>query len=89
MTIASLTPYDVFQWTTVGLLVAGCTLYCLLALAPDIIRQPLGQLLLRCPLPAFLASRLRVDASACGVNCGACAPATAAPQTVKWHPRKR
>ena len=83
--MASLTLYDVFQWTTVGLLVAGCTLYCLLALAPDIIRQPLGQLLLRCPLPAFLASRLRVDASACG----ACAPATAAPQTVKWHPRKR
>jgi hypothetical protein len=83
--------FDVFQFLVVFILVAGCTVYCLLTLAPNVLKQPLKLALLRCPLPAFVSAKLRQTTvtGACGSNCGACSPSPSAPQTVKWHPRKR
>jgi hypothetical protein len=82
--------YEVFQFLTVAVLVTGCALYCLLTLAPNVVKQALTQALLHCPLPAFIATKLRQPAanSACGSNCGACSAGPATPQAVKWHPRK-
>jgi hypothetical protein len=82
--------YVVFQYLSVSVLVAGCTLYCLLTLAPNALKRPLKQALLRCPLPAFISSRLQqtmATGGACGSSCGACASDSATPQTVKWHRR--
>ena len=82
--------FDVFQFLVVAALVMGCGVYCLLTLAPDIVKRPLRQLLLRCPLPAFVTARLRQPTAtgACGSSCGACPSSAATPQAVKWHARK-
>jgi hypothetical protein len=88
--------FDAFQFLVITALVLGCTVYCLLTLAPNIIKRPLKQALLRCPLPDFVAAQLQQSSAAgtCGSNCGACpsnAPSPsspASPQAVKWHPRK-
>jgi hypothetical protein len=82
--------FDVFQVVVVATLVAGCTVYCLLKLAPKFIKQGVKQALLRCPLPASVKARLRQPsaAGACGSNCGACGSSPATPRAVKWHPRK-
>ena len=84
--------FEIFQFLVVTALVAGCTVYCLLTLAPSVIKQGLKQALLRCPLPAFVATRLRQTTATgtCGSNCGgACASSSATPHAVKWHSRKR
>ena len=82
--------FEVFQFLVIMSLVAGCTVYCLLTLAPNIIKNPLKQALLRCPLPAFVRVRLQTTtaAGACGSNCGACASSAATPKPVQWHTRK-
>ncbi|MDO9164883.1 MAG: hypothetical protein Q7U13_02130 [Rhodoferax sp.] len=82
--------FDVFQFLVVAVLVLGCGVYCLLTLAPDIVKRPLRQLSLRCPLPAFVIAKLRQPTAtgACGSSCGACPSGAATPQAVKWHPRK-
>jgi hypothetical protein len=82
--------YGIFQALTVSALVAGCTLYCLLMLAPNGLKRRLKLVLLRCPLPSFVSSLLtKTTASgACGGSCGACSSGSAKTQTVKWHPRK-
>lgn len=81
--------YEVFQLLTVSTLVAGCAVYCLLTLAPQKLQQALKQVLLRFPVPVFVATKLRQTASACGSGCSGCSSGAATPQTVKWHPRKR
>lgn len=83
--------YQVFQTLTITVLVAGCTLYCLLTLTPSGLKRPLKLALLRCPLPTFIASWLKqtTAAGACGTHCGACASGSAKTQTVKWLPRKQ
>ncbi len=82
--------YQVFQTVTVSGLVAGCALYCLLVLAPNGVKRALKLVLLRCPLPTFVAAWLTPTTAAgtCGSNCGACAPSPAKTQAVKWYPRK-
>ena len=84
--------FDVFQVLVVAALVLGCTVYCLLKLAPNVIKQGVKEALLHCPLPAFLKTQLRQSpaAGACGSGCGACgAGAKTAIKAVTWHPRKR
>ncbi|WP_296442857.1 hypothetical protein [Rhodoferax sp. UBA5149] len=90
MTMVSHFLYEVFQFLAVFSMVAGCTVYCLLTLAPDALKRPLKLALLRCPLPAFISSRLQqTDAKgACGSSCGACSSGPATIQAVKWHGRK-
>lgn len=82
--------FDVFQILVVTALVAGCSVYCLLKLAPEIIKRPLKRALLHCPLPAFVKVKLQKTsaAGACGSSCGACGSSAAAPKPVKWHTRK-
>jgi hypothetical protein len=85
--------FEVFQFLVVTTLVVTASVYCLLTLSPHIIKQPLKQAMLRCPLPAFIKTKLQqtTAAGACGSNCGGCAPKSPAPtttHTVKWHPRK-
>ena len=83
--------FDVFQFVVVTLLVLGASVYCLLTLAPNALKQLLKKALLRCPLPAFVAAKLRQPSAsgACGSNCGGtCAASPATPPTVKWQARK-
>lgn len=82
--------FDVFQILVITVLVAGCTLYCLLTLAPNIIKSPLKRALLRCPLPDFVCVRLQKTnaAGACGSHCSACASKAATQKPVQWHTRK-
>lgn len=85
--------FEVFQFLVVTTLVVEASVYCLLTLSPNIIKQPLKQALLRCPLPAFIKTQLQQTsaAGACGSNCGGCAPQSPDLSTVhavKWHPRK-
>lgn len=82
--------YGLFQTTVVSILVAGCTVYCLLMLAPNGLKRPLKRVLLRCPLPPFVSSGLTKNpaSGACGSSCGACSSGSAKTQTVKWHPAK-
>lgn len=90
MTMGAPFLYEVFQAVTISVLVAGCTLYCLLTLAPNGLKRPLKLALLRCPLPTFVAAWLKqtTSAGACGSNCGTCAPGAAKTRPVKWYPRK-
>lgn len=90
MTMDSHFLYEIFQFLSVSLLVAGCTVYCLLMLAPAALKRPLKQALLRCPLPDVIASRLKRTASSgsCSSNCGACSSGSAAARPVQWHRRK-
>ena len=86
--------FEVFQFLVVTTLVVTASVYCLLTLSPNIIKQPLKQALLRCPLPAFIKTKLQQTsaAGACGSNCGGCAPQSSGlttVQAVKWHPHKR
>jgi hypothetical protein len=92
--------FEIFQFLVVSTLVLGCTVYCLLSLAPNIIKLPLKKALLRSPLPAFIKARLQrnSEGGACGSSCGGCASNTskapnrlspAKPQALKWHPRER
>ncbi len=81
--------YEIFQILIVTILVGGCTLYCLLTLAPNALKQGVKQVLLRCPLPAFIKVKLQKTQAAggCSAGCGACASGktTATTQPVKWH----
>ena len=86
--------FEVFQFLVVTTLVMAASVYCLLTLSPNIIRQPLKHALMRCPLPAFIKTKLQQTsaAGACGSNCGGCAPKSpglTTVQAVKWHSRKR
>lgn len=83
--------YEAFQFLIVTVLVGGCTLYCLLALAPNALKQGVKQVLLRCPLPAFIKAKLQQTQATggCSAGCGACASGKAATtQPVKWHARQ-
>lgn len=82
--------YGLFQAIVVSVLVAGCTVYCLLMLAPNGLKRWLKLALLRCPLPFFVSSWLNKTSASgtCGTGCGACSSGPAKVQTVKWHPRK-
>jgi hypothetical protein len=63
--------YDIFQATVVGLLVAGCALYCVFSLAPKALVRRLKTGLLGCPLPGFARTRLQASLVQPG-GCGAC-----------------
>lgn len=82
--------YEIFQFLTVSVVIAGCAAYCLLTLAPNVLKRPLKRALLGCPLPAFIASWLQQTTATgtCSSNCGACSSGSATTKTVKWHPRK-
>lgn len=82
--------YGLFQTIVVLILVVGCTLYCLLTLAPNGLKRRLKDVLLRCPLPSFVSSWLSKTpkSGACGSSCGGCAAGSAKTQPVKWHPRE-
>ena len=65
--------YDLFQWSVIGLLVAGCALYCFFRLAPSALVRRARALLLRAPMPAWLRLRLAVaEAGGCAGGCSAC-----------------
>ena len=84
--------YDLFQYVIVALLVAGCALYCVLALAPTAIKALLRDALRRLPLPKIFLAKLGQSraAGACASSCSGCsAPAATGTQPVHWHPRKR
>ena len=84
--------YDLFQYVIVALLVAGCALYCVLALAPTAIKALLRDALRRLPLPKIFLAKLSQSraAGACGSSCSGCsAPTATSTQQVHWHPRKR
>ncbi len=83
--------YGLFQTIVVSALVVGCTLYCLLMLAPNGLKRLLKRALLRCPLPSFVSAWLNktTTSGACGGgSCGGCAAGSDKTQTVKWHPHK-
>ncbi|MEI8170545.1 MAG: hypothetical protein WCG50_12770 [Rhodoferax sp.] len=82
--------FEVFQFFTITTLVIGCTIYCLLTLSPNVIKQALKLFLLRMPLPAFFRSKLQQNkaSGACGSNCGGCSSQAGAPQPIKWHTSK-
>ena len=83
--------YDTFQYLSVGALVTGCALYCVLALAPNAIKIPLRNALRRLPLPKQLSQQLSrtQTAGACGSSCGGCAPAPATAKKVLWLSQRR
>jgi hypothetical protein len=87
------------QSLLVALLVLGCSFYAAWALMPAVARRAIAAALLRLPLPAGLAVRLRSAAAASpGCACDGCdhAPANKAAaqvsqvaQVVTFHPRTR
>lgn len=83
--------YDVFQTLVSAVLVIGCSVYCVLALAPNGLKQVLRRWLLQWPLPSFVALKLAKPAptSACGSGCQGCGPRPASAHTIQFHPRRR
>ncbi|HZT55929.1 MAG TPA: hypothetical protein VFA35_06865 [Burkholderiaceae bacterium] len=83
------------QTLIVALLVIGCGAYAAWTLMPAAARRALASSLLRLPLPAALAAKLRKAATvSSGCGCDGCdrAPATTsprAPQVVNFHPRSK
>ncbi len=77
------------QALIVALLVIGCSAYAAWTLMPAAARRTLATALLKLPLPAFFAARMRRAAAATsGCGCDGCdhAPAKAKPQVVTFHP---
>lgn len=83
--------YDTFQYLSVGALVTGCALYCVLALAPNAIKIPLRNALRRLPLPQRLSEQLNrtQTAGACGSSCAGCAASPAPEKKVLWLAHRR
>ncbi|MFZ2220025.1 MAG: hypothetical protein WAV85_15285 [Rhodoferax sp.] len=84
--------YDLFQYVTVAVLVAGCALYCVLTLAPTPLKEPLRDALHRLPLPKMCLAKLSQSraAGACGSSCSGCSVRAAnSTQQVHLQPRKR
>jgi len=80
------------QTMIVALLVLGCAVYATWSLMPSALRRAVARSLLRHPLPEAFARRMRRAAAApAGCGCDGCdhAPAKAAAQVVRVHPRIR
>ena len=87
------------QWLAVAFVVAGSAMYATWTLMPMSLRRGLAGALLKLPLPASIATRLRAvasTASSCGCSgcdrnppaqAGADARKMAAPQPIKLHRR--
>jgi len=87
------------QWLAVAFVVAGSAMYATWTLMPMSLRRGLVGALLKLPLPASIATRMRavaIDASSCG--CSGCdrnplahadagSKKTAAPQPITLHRR--
>ena len=81
------------QTLIVAMLVTACAGYAAWTLMPGAARRALAGAMLKLPVPALLATRLRKAAQASsGCGCDGCdhAPAKAAgaPKTVTVHPRR-
>ena len=82
------------QTLIVALLVLACSVYAVWTLMPSAARRALATVLLRWPLPAAIASRLRRAAAAApGCGCDGCdhvpAKKPAATQVMTFHRRPR
>jgi hypothetical protein len=86
------------QTLIVALLVVGCATYAAWTLMPAAARRAIAWSLLRLPLPAAFAAKMRKATTASsGCGCDGCdhAPAKAAkaapraPQVVTFHPRPK
>ena len=79
----------------VALLVAGCAVYAAWTLMPAAARRGIATSLLKLPLPAALALKMRKAATVTsGCGCDGCDHAPArnapkAPQVVRFHPPTR
>jgi hypothetical protein len=89
--VASSFLYDTFQYLIVGALVTGCSIYCVLALAPNAIKEPLRRSLRRLPLPQRLSELLNQTRAAgtCGSSCGGCSASSAPEKKVLWLSQRR
>jgi hypothetical protein len=87
------------QWLAVALVVAGSAMYATWTLLPASLRRGLAGVLLKLPLPASIATRMRAvatSASSCGcsgcdrnplAHAGADSRTAAAPQPITLHRR--
>ena len=82
------------QMLIVALLVLGCTVYAAWTLMPVVARRAIAVSLLKLPLPAAFAARMRKASTvASGCGCDGCdsspikASAQNAQQVVTFHPR--
>ncbi len=82
------------QTLIVALIVAACSVYAVWTLMPAAARRTLATTLLKLPLPASFAQKMRKAATvASGCGCDGCDSAPvksagpSAPQVVNFHPR--